>query len=79
VLFLLLLQFNQFLLQSLLKAFDQFLVVSLNVGDLDLCLLKNVVFYLVAVTLHGNGEPLLQAGFQCPRIFVFFRSILHCA
>jgi hypothetical protein len=52
--FLLFLEFDELLLEHLLEALDELLVVALNLGYLDLCLLEDIIFDLVAVALHGD-------------------------
>lgn len=79
VLLFLLLQLYQLLLQHLLKTADQLLVVSLDLGDLALCFLQHFVLDLVAVALHGDGEPLLKAGFECACVLVLLGALLHLA
>lgn len=79
VLLLLLLQLHQLLLQHLLQAADQLLVVSLDLGDLALGFLQHVVLDLVAVALHGDGEPLLEAGFERAGVLVLLGALLHLA
>lgn len=68
---------DQFLLQRFLQGLDQLLVISLDLGDLDLGLLQHFVLDLVAVVLHGQGEPLLHDAPQRPGVFVLLRTLFH--
>lgn len=77
VLFFLFLEFDELLLEHFFQTLYEFFVVFLNLGDFDFSFLQDIVFYFVAVALHGQAEPLLEAGLQGTGLVVFLASLLH--
>lgn len=79
VLFLLFLQLHQLLLKHLFQRVDQFLVVGLDLADLYFRPLQHFVLDLVAVALHRDAQPRLQAGLEGAQLTPLLGAVLHAA